>query len=74
MDKNVSTKLKNFETVNWLKNRFKNQVRDKYILNDKELKEQIMMKAVFKSIDRDKSSLILFFQLIFRILRQVRTL
>ncbi|CAD8092249.1 unnamed protein product [Paramecium primaurelia] len=55
MDKNVSTKLKNFETVNWLKNRFKNQVRDKYILNDKELKEQIMMKAVFKSIDRDKS-------------------
>ncbi|CAD8118782.1 unnamed protein product [Paramecium sonneborni] len=55
MDKKVSKKLKSFETVNWLKNRFKNQVRDKYILNDKELKEQIMMKAVFKSIDRDKS-------------------
>ncbi|CAD8203877.1 unnamed protein product [Paramecium octaurelia] len=55
MDKKVSKKLKNFETMNWLKNRFKNQVREKYILNDKELKEQIMMKAVFKSIDRDKS-------------------
>ncbi|CAD8102508.1 unnamed protein product [Paramecium primaurelia] len=55
MDKKVSKKLKNFETMNWLKNRFKNQVREKYILNEKELKEQIMMKAVFKSIDRDKS-------------------
>lgn len=38
MDQNVSKKLKNFETVNWLKNRFKNQVKDKYILNERELK------------------------------------
>ncbi|CAD8107247.1 unnamed protein product [Paramecium sonneborni] len=55
MDKNISLKVKNFQTVNWLKNRFKNKVKDKYILNEKELKEQIMMKAVFKSIDRDNS-------------------
>ncbi|CAD8185629.1 unnamed protein product [Paramecium pentaurelia] len=56
MDKNISLKVKNFQTVNWLKNRFRNKVKDKYILNEKELKEQVMMKAVFKSIDRDNSS------------------
>ncbi|CAD8086250.1 unnamed protein product [Paramecium primaurelia] len=55
MDKNISLKVKNFQTVNWLKNRFRNKVKDKYILNEKELKEQVMMKAVFKSIDRDNS-------------------
>ncbi|CAK87111.1 unnamed protein product (macronuclear) [Paramecium tetraurelia] len=48
MDKNISLKVKNFQTVNWLKNRFRNQVKDKYILNEKELKEQTMMKAVFQ--------------------------
>ncbi|CAD8119954.1 unnamed protein product [Paramecium sonneborni] len=47
--------LKTFDTIKWLRNRYKSRVKDKYILYDSELKEQIMMKAVFKSIDRDKS-------------------
>ncbi|KAM3143078.1 hypothetical protein pb186bvf_004896 [Paramecium bursaria] len=51
----MSSKLKSHETMNWIKNRFKNQAKDKYLLNDKEWQEQIMMKAVFNSIDRDKS-------------------
>ncbi|CAD8125161.1 unnamed protein product [Paramecium sonneborni] len=47
--------LKTFDTIKWLRNRYKSRVKDQYILYDSELKEQIMMKAVFKSIDRDKS-------------------
>ncbi|CAD8105523.1 unnamed protein product [Paramecium primaurelia] len=47
--------LKTFDTIKWLRNRYKSRVKDQYILYESELKEQNMMKAVFNSIDRDKS-------------------
>lgn len=39
--------------MNWLKKRFTPVVKEKYLLNEKELKEQKIMKKIFKNIDRD---------------------